>query len=77
MTRAKALWLVLVCLALFNCTAGSDRQVVTQADTGMELMVDSGSEIEVGLESNPSTGYGWEVAAMSTPGTAEPFVFNV
>lgn len=68
MTGAKALWLVLLCLALFTCTAGSEREVVSQADSGMELMVDSRSEIEVRLESNPSTGYGWEVAAMSTPG---------
>ena len=53
------MWLVLP--ALTACGGDADRVVVTDADSGSELTVSSGDEVEVRLESNPSTGYSWQL----------------
>jgi inhibitor of cysteine peptidase len=42
--------------------------VLTDLDSGTEVLVAAGETFEVHLTSNPSTGFGWEVDAMSTPG---------
>jgi inhibitor of cysteine peptidase len=41
----------------------AQRQVIEQRDSGSEVSVEVGDEFEVRLESNPTTGYGWVVAA--------------
>ncbi len=43
--------------------ADAERQVVDQRDSGSEVAVEVGDEIEVHLDSNPTTGYGWVVTA--------------
>jgi inhibitor of cysteine peptidase len=42
-------------------TAPSQTYVLTMNDTGIDLEVTVGDTIEITLEGNPSTGYGWEV----------------
>jgi inhibitor of cysteine peptidase len=44
---------------------GTDRQVFGDADSTSEAMLAAGERFEVRLESNPSTGYAWEVSTMS------------
>ena len=63
-----------VCLAvaalLSAATACGDddgTQVLTDADIGAEIEVGAGDQFEIRLDSNPSTGYSWEVAEMTTP----------
>jgi predicted secreted protein len=65
-----SLLIVLAFAAMFtNLLGGSspdtgtrrDLWEVTAVDSGSELNVDRGDRIEVRLESNPSTGYGWEL----------------
>ena len=43
--------------------ADAERQVIDQDDSGSEVSVEVGDEVEVRLESNPTTGYGWVVTA--------------
>ncbi len=33
-----------------------------EAESGSEILIDSGQQFEVRLDSNPSTGYSWEIA---------------
>jgi predicted secreted protein len=62
---------VLVAAALMAAVAacGDDdgTQVLTDADIGSEIDVDGGERFEIRLESNPSTGYAWELSEMTTP----------
>jgi len=44
--------------------AGDETYVLTAADAGLDLEVAVGDTIEVTLEGNPSTGYGWEVESV-------------
>ena len=37
--------------------------MIDQGDSGSEVSVEVGDEVEVRLESNPTTGYGWVVTA--------------
>lgn len=41
--------------------------VLTDDEIGSEIEVDSGEQFEVRLDSNPSTGYSWQLSEMSTP----------
>ena len=56
---------------LSACGSGDDEVVLTAADSTSEIAVAADATIEVHLESNPSTGYMWELSAMSTPGVVE------
>ena len=49
------------------CGDDGDVLVLTDAETGSEIEVDSGEQFEVRLDSNPSTGYSWQTSAMTTP----------
>ena len=65
---------VLVCilvLVLASCGEDSGTLVLIDTDSGSEVEVAGGEVFEVQLASNPSTGYSWEVDAMSTPGLVE------
>ncbi len=57
---------------------GSQTYVLTADDAGLDLEVTVGDTIEVTLEGNPSTGYGWEVdtvdAAVLEPAGEPEFV---
>jgi inhibitor of cysteine peptidase len=57
-------WCALVVLAVTLGACGSDDdpvQVFDQADIGTEVSVDVGEQFEIRLESNPTTGYAWQV----------------
>lgn len=51
-------------LVLAGAACGSDdaeRIVVGAVDSGTEVQLDGGQELDVRLESNPTTGFGWVV----------------
>jgi predicted secreted protein len=54
-----------------SCGDDDDSIVVTDVDSGSEIEVASGDSFEVRLESSPSTGFAWDVDAMSSPGLVE------
>jgi len=59
-------------VGLLAACGGDDGGVVLYgADSTSEIAVVADETIEVRLESNPSTGYTWELSAMSTPGVVE------
>lgn len=47
------------------CAAGGVVQM-TETDNGRTNLVNTGSEIEITLEGNPTTGYSWDMASFST-----------
>ena len=51
-------------LALAGCGSSGGDVVVTGADTGELVTLDAGQKLVVRLESNPSTGYSWEVVGV-------------
>lgn len=52
-----------VALVVAACGSGTpDPLVLSEADSGREIRVKPGQRIEIRLESNPSTGYRWEIA---------------
>lgn len=72
----RILLAVISLLVVVACGADADLFTVTADDSGDELVVSSGDRIEVSLESNPSTGYSWQVddravAAFTSIGSSE------
>ena len=64
--------LLVVVFALSAC--GDDETtspVFTAGDSGSEILLEAGEQFEVMLESNPSTGYSWEILDESADGVAE------
>ena len=55
-------------LLLASCGDAGGVVVVTDTDSGSEVLVAADETFEVRLQSNPSTGFSWELDAMSTPG---------
>jgi len=51
-------------LALAACRSSGGDVVVTDADAGELVTLDAGQKLVVRLESNPSTGYTWEVVGV-------------
>lgn len=51
------------------CGSDSDdgRVVLTAANNGEEVLLDAGTQFDVRLESNASTGYAWEISLASQP----------
>ena len=45
-----------------------DIEILTEAEIGSEVDVDSVERFEIRLDSDPSTGYAWQMSAMTTPG---------
>lgn len=64
---------LLLALAIASCGDSSGGAQLTQADSGDEILVDTGDRFEVRLEANLSTGYSWEV----DPGSATAFLTMV
>ena len=59
-------------VGLLSACGGEDGDVVLfAANSTSEVAVAADAMIEVHLESNPSTGYRWELSAMSTPDVVE------
>jgi inhibitor of cysteine peptidase len=59
-------WIVGLALVAALVACGSDedggaRQVLDENDVGSDVTVDVGEQFEVRLESNPTTGYAWQV----------------
>lgn len=61
----RVLWWFALLGVLAGCAGNSDPLVLTSADSTNEVLVDAGEEFEVRLESNPSTGYAWEISSGS------------
>ncbi len=56
-----------VCFIIFAAIAacgaqGSDSVTLTQKDAGTTVHVKQGTNVNIALEGNPTTGYNWEVA---------------
>ncbi|MBK5266864.1 MAG: protease inhibitor I42 family protein [Acidimicrobiia bacterium] len=58
-------------LVLSGCGDDVNTLSFTAADSGSEVRVGSGDQFQVVLESNPSTGYSWEVTGEPDPGILE------
>ncbi len=54
------LYILLTALTITGCAPGMVR--LDDSDNGRELEVRTGQEIIVSLESNPTTGYTWEIS---------------
>jgi len=61
MKRFILLVVVVALLGLSGCAAGTT--TLTADDDGAEIKLADGAEIVVELESNPSTGYSWQVVS--------------
>lgn len=75
----RMLLLVVVLVVALTAACGDDADeagstdddavlVLTDDDIGAEVDLAAGERFEVHLDSNPTTGYGWELAAMTTEG---------
>lgn len=65
---------IVVGLGLVACGDGDDDgdlAVFTDEQSGAEIELAAGEQFELHLESNPSTGYGWEVSEMTTADLVE------
>ncbi len=58
--------LALIALVLGACLPGAGGKEITRADNGKTVEVARGSEVKVVLESNPTTGYSWQVKEVDT-----------
>lgn len=59
----RLLLLLVVVLVAVGCgSGGRPNLVLSEADSGRQVRVEAGQQIEVRLESNPTTGYRWEIA---------------
>ncbi len=61
-TDVKLVAALLVFVALAACGSDDDLTVLTDADSTNEIHLEAGEQFEVRLESNPTTGYMWEIA---------------
>lgn len=57
--------LILLFSSLAACGAGDETLLLSAANSGEEVAVDTGDQFEVRLESNPSTGYEWQINPLS------------
>jgi inhibitor of cysteine peptidase len=67
----KRIWFesVLLCLTLSACSspgATSDVRTLTEKDSGSQIELIVGQDLQVSLEGNPTTGYTWEVGEAGT-----------
>lgn len=53
--------MLLLTLVAAACGGTDSTKTVTDDDTGSEILLDSGDELELRLESNASTGYTWQI----------------
>lgn len=65
--RWQACLTVVLLWSVSAACGDGDIQVLTDARIGSEIEVSSGEQFEIRLDSNPSTGYGWEIAEMTSP----------
>jgi len=61
---------VLLSFAAAAC-GDDDIQVFTDDEIGSEVEVEANEQFEIRLESTPSTGYAWEISAMTSPDLVE------
>ena len=67
----KLVTLLVVFVALAACGSEGESIVLTDADSTSEIHLQVGEQFEVRLESNPSTGYGWEIVSEAGPYAVE------
>ena len=63
--------ILLLILVTVSCGDDDGLRVLTDAQSGTEVRMSADEEFEIRLDSNPSTGYAWEVSAMTTPNLVE------
>lgn len=57
---------VMICGAMFalvvsTSTSATEPMIATEAQNGKTIVIDKGDSLVISLESNPSTGYRWQV----------------
>jgi len=52
----------LLCILFLNSCIQTGEIMLTENDNGQQVELSQGQELIISLESNPSTGYGWQVA---------------
>jgi predicted secreted protein len=60
-------WIALVATAALLAACGNDggsTVVLDGADSGAEVSLDVGDQLDVELEANPTTGYSWELGPL-------------
>ena len=60
-------WIALVATAALLAACGNDggsMVVLDGADSGAEVSLDVGDQLDVELEANPTTGYSWELGPL-------------
>jgi inhibitor of cysteine peptidase len=65
----RRVWLALLAIALVTpgcATNGTETQTIEASDAGKTVSLAVGDTLEVTLEGNPSTGYGWEAVSLDT-----------
>jgi len=61
--RLQLVVCLIICAAMAACGArGSDSVTLTQKDAGTTVHLKQGTNVNIALEGNPTTGYTWEVA---------------
>jgi inhibitor of cysteine peptidase len=72
-TTALILALLFVTMGVISCTGqAKENLLVTEEDFDGLLVMEVGDILDVNLEGNPSTGYGWEMVQV-----AQPVLFQV
>ena len=61
----------LACLLAASCGSDDDIVVVTDNNSGSEISIGTGERFEVRLESNPSTGFSWQLDLTTLQGVVE------
>ncbi len=69
--KRLVLCVLLLVLVLSGCGDDVNTLSFTAADSGSEVRVGAGDQFQVVLESNPSTGYSWEVTGEPDPSVLE------
>lgn len=63
--------MVLLLFVAAACGDDAETQVFTDDDIGTEVIIGPNEQFEIRLASNPSTGYAWEISAMTNPDLVE------
>jgi inhibitor of cysteine peptidase len=71
MRGIRLVWVWVALMAASCGNGGATGDVVTEDDSGTEILMGSGESITIELEANASTGYGWVVAEPTASGVVD------